>query len=212
MEIKKAIIGRKLYDVVSQQEFERRLSLGNPDMLADTVIERNDTLYRVSKTIDPNRQYPCAVYTNIATRYYGNANQYPEYSASHKVDFGNVKSSKEMLDKQNKLRSDEATLLSSAANKNLSLIIREEDSPALKLTKECLNEKHIDVDAYRTRFASNCEFSNAIRLLVNPDNHNISIQKMQMIADKFDLNFHITATDSGNGVPNPMGKTLETDL
>lgn len=212
MEIKKAIIGRKMYDVVSQEELERRMALGDPNMLVDTVVERGDTLYRLSQTIDPNRQYPCAVYTDIATKYYGSADMYPEYSASHKVDFSNVKSSKEMLDKQNKLRSDEATLLSSAANKNLSLIIREEDSPALKITKECLNEKHIDVDAYRTRFQSNCEFSNAIRLLVNPDNHNISIQKMQMIADKFDLNFHITATDAGSGVPNPMGKTLETDL
>lgn len=212
MEIKKAIVDGKMYDVVSQNEFERRSALGNPEMLSDTLIQMDQTLYRISNTVDHNRNYPYAVRSEIATKFFNDSSKYPSYSSKNIIDFKDVKSNRELFEKQNKLRAEETVLLSSSAEKDFAPIIRECDSPALKLVKECLHEKHIDIDAYRTRFGSNCEFSNAIRLLVNPSNHNISISKMQMIAEKFDIEFEITARDISKSVPNPMNKTFRRKL
>lgn len=212
MEIKKAIIGKKNCDVVSQNEYERRVSLGMPDMLSDTVIEKDECLYPVLQSADPTRDTPYAIFTTPCVRYVGDATNSPEYSSKNIVNFSDVKTNKELMERQSRLLADEAALLSSSANKDFAPIVREDDSPALKLVKESLHAKHIDIDCYRTKFTSNCEFSNTIRLLVNPNNHNISVQKIQMIGDKFGIKFKMIAEDESKNVPNPMGKVLKREL
>ena len=211
MEIKKAIIGKKQHDVVSQEEYERRASLGDPNMLVDTVIEHRGTLYPVYNSVDSTRENPYAINRGMATKYFGTAEKNPEYSDKSIINFSDITSNKELLERQSRLHSEQAALLTSSANKDFAPIIREDDSPALKLVKECLHAKHIDIDCYRSQFESNCEFSNAIRLLINADNHNISVQKIQMIGEKFGIEFEISAKDA-RGVVNPMGQVFSREL
>ena len=79
------------------------------------------------------------------------------------------------------------------------------------MVKECFHKKNIDIDNYRGRFDSNCDFNNTTRLLVNPQTHNISVQKIQLIGEKFDIDFHLVAKDK-KGAVNPMGATIEKEL
>lgn len=209
MDIKQAFVNGRLMDVVSQDEYARRRSLG-PEMVENTCIQMNGTLYPVIPKAD-NRTTPFAVYSSLAVKYYGNATEHPEFSDNAVVDYSNIKSCQELIDRQNKARKEEVAVLTQQTSKTFYPIIREEDSPALKVVKECFHKKNIDIDNYRGRFDSNCDFNNTTRLLVNPQTHNISVQKIQLIGEKFDIDFHLVAKDK-KGAVNPMGATIEKEL
>ena len=209
MDIKQAFVNGRLMDVVSQDEYARRRSLG-PEMVENTCIQMNGTLYPVIPKAD-SRTTPFAVYSSLAVKYYGNATEHPEFSDNAVVDYSNIKSCQELIDRQNKARKEEVAVLTQQTSKTFYPIIREEDSPALKVVKECFHKKNIDIDNYRGRFDSNCDFNNTTRLLVNPQTHNISVQKIQLIGEKFDIDFHLVAKDKKDAV-NPMGATIEKEL
>lgn len=209
MDIKQAFVNGRLMDVVSQDEYARRRSLG-PEMVENTCIQMNGTLYPVIPKAD-SRNTPFAVYSSLAVKYYGNATEHPEFSDNAVVDYSNIKSCQELIDRQNKARKEEVAVLTQQTSKTFYPIIREEDSPALKVVKECFHKKNIDIDNYRGRFDSNCDFNNTTRLLVNPQTHNISVQKIQLIGEKFDIDFHLVAKDK-KGAVNPMGATIEKEL
>lgn len=209
MDIKQAFVNGRLMDVVSQDEYARRRSLGS-EMVENTCIQMNGTLYPVIPKAD-SRTTPFAVYSSLAVKYYGNATEHPEFSDNAVVDYSNIKSCQELIDRQNKARKEEVAVLTQQTSKTFYPIIREEDSPALKVVKECFHKKNIDIDNYRGRFDSNCDFNNTTRLLVNPQTHNISVQKIQLIGEKFDIDFHLVAKDK-KGAVNPMGATIEKEL
>ena len=50
-----------------------------------------------------------------------------------------------------------------------------------------------------------------MRLLNNPDNHTLSIQKLHDIGEKFDIDFVITARDKKDA-PNPMNEVFEREI
>ena len=210
MDIKQAFVEGRLNDVVSQDEYARRRSLGDPEMVASTCIQMNGTLYPVIPKAD-NRTTPYAVYSTIGMKYYGSSQDHPDYSDNTVVDYSNVNSCRELIARQNKARKEEVAILTQQSSKTFYPVIREEDSPALKAVKECFHKKNIDIDNYRGRFDSNCDFANTVRLLVNPSNHNISVQKIQLIGDKFDIDFHLVASDRKDAV-NPMDATIDKEL
>lgn len=213
MEIKKALIKGKFYDVVSQNEYERRASLGEPAILEDTLIERNNTLYPVVKGTDHRSiTTPYAIFSQLCVRYVGNSKQFPDYSSSKVVNFSDVKTSKELIEKQNRLREDETVMLAaSSSSKCFAPIVRDEDSPFLAAYKEALTAKKIDIENYRGRFKSNCDFSNMVRLFVNPNNHNLSVGKAMEANKYFDLKTTFTISDEKSS-PNPMGKSITGEL
>lgn len=212
MEVKKALIKNKIYDVVSQTELHRRYVLAkNTDILKETCIEQNGTLYPVYSTMSYDKSKPFVFYNGHMAKYVGSCKDDPDYSSNKVIDFTNSRSTKELLEKQSRLKADEVAALTSNSDDVFTPITREEDSSALKLVKECLKAKNIEIDCYRTRFQSNCDYSNALRLLTNPDNHNISVSKLQLIGDKFDINFKLIAEDK-SGAPNPMNKIIEKEL
>ena len=68
MEIKQAFVGGKLMDVVSQDEYVRRVSMDEPELVQNTCIQANGTLYPVIRHPD-NRTTPYAIYGDIAIKY-----------------------------------------------------------------------------------------------------------------------------------------------
>ena len=210
MEIKQAFVGGKLMDVVSQDEYVRRVSMHEPELVQNTCIQANGTLYPVIRHPD-NRKTPYALYSDIAIKYVGSCENNPGYSDKKVIDYSDISSNKELIEKNNQLRAEEVAILTQQSDKVFMPIIREEENPALKVVKECFHKKHIDIDNYRGRFDSNCDFANTIRLLTNPNNHNISVPKIQLIGEKFDINFSLMAKDKNDAV-NPMGTSIEKEL
>lgn len=210
MEIKQAFVNGRLMDVVSQEEYTRRASLGNKDMLANTCIQSDGTLYPVVSRSN-GAVTPHAISMGPVTKYVGSSKEYPAFSDKAVIDFTAVSSNKELIEKQNMARKEEVNVLTQSGGKTFAPVIRDEDSPALKVVKTCLHDKNIDIDNYRGRFDSNCDFSNTIRLLTNPDNHNISVQKIHLIGEKFDIEFHLSAKDKPGAI-NPMNTSTEMEI
>ena len=202
MEIKQAFVGGKLMDVVSQDEYVRRVSMDEPELVQNTCIQANGTLYPVIRHPD-NRTTPYAIYGGIAIKYVGSSEGNPGYSDKKVIDYSDISSNKELIEKHNQLRAEEVAILTQQSDKVFMPIIREEE--------ECFHKKHIDIDNYRGRFDSNCDFANTIRLLTNPNNHNISVPKIQLIGEKFDINFSLIAKDKNEAV-NPMETVIEKEL
>lgn len=211
MEIKKVFLEGKLQDVVDSNEFIRRTKFKDSEILKDTCIDIDGGLYPVA-SYDPKKETPYAKVVGYGFRLMNTDQVSDEYKSDDKVvDLSNISSSSELLERQNKLREEEMFMLKAKQNKVFAAAIREGDSPSLILVKECLNKKGIDIDNYRGRFDSNCDFSNTVRLLVNENNHTLSFQKMQLIGEKFDIDFKITAYDKKDAI-NPMQETFEREL
>lgn len=210
MEIRKVFIENRMLDVVSQEEYKRREEMNDKDLLQDTCIEKDNMLFPVFQNPIYGRTLPYAVSTEWADLFF-NRDNVEGYESDKVIDLSNVNTTEEMIERQNQLRSSEIANLIANSGEVFSPVIREEDSTALKLVKECLTAKRINVNNYKSRFDSSCDFSNTIRLLTNEDNHTISIQKMQLIGEKFDIDFKITASDKRQA-PNPMREKITKEL
>ena len=210
MEIRQAFVDGKLMDVVTQEEYERRASMKNGDMIKNTCIEQDGTIYPVVSRPEMRRT-PHVINVGPVFKYVGSCEDgVPSYSSSKIIDYSNVKSNRELIEQQNKARKEEMAILTQTG-KVFAPVIREEDSPALKCVKECFHAKKIDIDNYRGRLDSNCDFANTVRLFVNPNNHTISVQKIQLVGEKFDIDFKLVASDKPDAA-NPMDKTIQKEL
>lgn len=209
MEIRKAVVEGKLYEVISPDEYFRRASFNEEGLLSNVAIEDSGYIYPVSTDI--SRTTPYARPT-IGMIQYRNTENMTGYEAEDKiVNLSNAANTIELIERQNKLRQDELAILTANQKKVFAAICREDDSPALLMAKECLNSKNIDPDNYKGRFDSTCDYSNLMRLLNNPDNHTLSIQKLHDIGEKFDIDFVITARDKKDA-PNPMNEVFEREI
>ena len=87
-----------------------------------------------------------------------------------------------------------------------STIIQEKDTPEMKLLKEAINRKHIDLDNYKQRFGS--DFNNDKRLFDQPS---ITFFKLKRIADVMDMRIDLTLSDKP-GAANPIGEKLSAQI
>lgn len=206
--MKKAKIGRRILDVIDESEFIRRSSL-NPDIVAslaeDTAIEKDGHVYPVTK------QYSKDVtgVTDLGkVLLYSLAEQdkdADEYKVENVIDFENVKSLQESISKQNQLMSAERTILVSPEN-IFTPVIKEEDTPEMKLLKQAICLKGIDLDNYKQRFGS--DYNNDRRLF---EQNNITFFKLKRLAEIMDMNVSLSLEDKP-GAPNPIGEKLTIQI
>jgi hypothetical protein len=206
--MKKAKIGRRILDVIDESEFIRRSSL-NPDIVAslaeDTAIEKDGHVYPVTK------QYSKDVtgVTDLGkVLLYSLAEQdkdADEYKVENVIDFENVKSLQESINKQNQLMSAERTILVSPEN-IFTPVIKEEDTPEMKLLKQAICLKGIDLDNYKQRFGS--DYNNDRRLF---EQNSITFFKLKRLAEIMDMNVSLSLEDKP-GAPNPIGEKLTIQI
>jgi len=206
--MKKAKIGRRILDVIDESEFIRRSSL-NPDIVAslaeDTAIEKDGHVYPVTK------QYSKDVtgVTDLGkVLLYSLAEQdkgADEYNVDNVIDFENVKSLQESISKQNQLMSAERTILVSPEN-IFTPVIKEEDTPEMKLLKQAICLKGIDLDNYKQRFGS--DYNNDRRLF---EQNSITFFKLKRLAEIMDMNVSLSLEDKP-GAPNPIGEKLTIQI
>ena len=211
MDIKKAIVDGVAMEVVSQEEFTRRKGFNDSEILKNTCIEQDGTLFPVMSIPIRGRIAPYAVSHTGYTKYYNKENNEKYKSEDTVIDFSDVESNRELIEKQNELRNAEITILTAANSDTYTPIYNEEDTPALTLVKQCLEAKNVPLENYKGRFDSNCDFNNTIRLVTSEKNHSISIQKIKTIGEKFDIKFKLIAEDQEEA-PNAMGVKFEKEI
>ena len=129
-----------------------------------------------------------------------------DYNASNIIDFeNNTGCLREAIEKHARLASAERNILISKDN-IYNVNIKETDTPEMKLFKEALNKKCIDIMSYKPRFSS--DFSNDIRVI---QGDSITFGKLKKLASILDMNIELTISDKENA-PNPIGEVLHAQI
>lgn len=202
--MKKIKMGKSIKDVISHDEYVRRVTL-NPDLMndlsEDTAIEMDGHVYPINRQYSPN---VVGMWDGGQVMLYSSPQDQinePDYDTSNIIDFENVGSLKESIEKQAELEKAERSILISPDN-IFAPIIKETDNPEMKLLKEAVTRKRIDIDAYKPRFGS--DFNNDKRLF---EQSSITIFKLKKMCDNFDIKCSLVLEDKKNA-PNPIGERL----
>jgi hypothetical protein len=206
--MKKAKIGRRILDVIDESEFIRRSSL-NPDIVAslaeDTAIEKDGYVYPVTKQYSKDVTGVTDLGKVLLYSLTEQDKSADEYKVENVIDFENVKSLQESISKQNQLMSAERTILVSPEN-IFTPVIKEEDTPEMKLLKQAICLKGIDLDNYKQRFGS--DYNNDRRLF---EQNSITFFKLKRLAEIMDMNVFLSLEDKP-GAPNPIGEKLTIQI
>lgn len=202
---KKAKINGRVTTVVTPME-----ALTNEiyqDKFTSVEIEGTDIILPVKKSYDPSSPgFYIMAEGKIGKIVYPNDDDREEYSSKNAIDFSNIQSMKDLINKQEEVKRMESEVLSNSDNL-FKPIPKDNDSPEMKALKEAICLKNIDIDAYADRFLDN--FNNDKRLLKGPS---ITMSKMKSIGNKLDMKITLTISDASSDVPNPIGKSISVDI
>ena len=115
----------------------------------------------------------------------------------------NVSNMEELLRKQSQVRDIEKEILTSVddiTTPNISSL----DSPEMKIVKQAIIKKHMDINKYADRFGSN--FANDKRILKT---NSITQKMMKRILSNIDVKATLILEDASPDVANPMGEKIE---
>lgn len=200
---KKAKINNRVTTVVTPDEV-----LGNESYQNKfTSVEINDMILPVKKSYDPTSPgFYLMGDGRIGKIIYPSNEDIEEYSSKNAIDFSDVKTMKDLVNKEEEVKRLESEVLSNSDNL-FKPIAKENDSPEMKAMKKAICLKNIDLDLYQDRFADN--FNNDKRLLKGSS---ITISKMKSICDKLDIKVTLTLSDTNPNVPNPIGESITVDI
>lgn len=197
-------MGRTIRDVISHEEYIRRVNL-NPDLMNeladDTAIEMDGHVYPINRQYSPN---VVGMWDGGQVMVYTSPQEYindPDYDAKNIIDFENVSGLRDSIEKQAELERAERSILISPDN-IFAPVIKDTDTPEMRLLKEAITRKRIDIDAYKPRFGS--DFNNDKRLF---EQSSITIFKLKKMCDNFDMKCSLVIEDKKNA-PNPIGEKL----
>lgn len=199
IEVKKAKIDQKIYDVVDLEIYNTI----NKDIYGPCAVEFKDNIYpeRTKGEDSPG----------IYKEDWGSYLVHPEdgdktYSSDNIINFSNTGNIKELIEKSNKLKDLERDILTSP-NNIFTPNITAEDTPAMRGMKEAIIAKNIDIYKYSSRFGAN--FQNDRRAF---NANSITLDKMVKFFDKLDMKGTLIIEDLNPGVPNPIGYKIVVDL
>lgn len=202
MSLEKAKIDGAIYDVISRDEYVKNPQLYDSQYVA---IKGNDGfIYPIRSRTDNRPGY----YTNDAFFFYKQpaVDEYQTYSSQNIINFKNAETLRDIIKTQQKLVSEERTILTTIDNV-FAPDIGENDTPEMKATKQAILDKHIDLDKYEPRFGPN--YNNDKRLLKKG---RITFDKLRAIADALDIKATLTLEDKNPDVPNPIGRVITVDI
>ena len=197
--IKKAKVEDTIVDVLSFDEYTQRPK-ENID-IGYTAVERNGILYPVKRKTDSGT----GIYSHgILCKFIDPPEEEKDlYSSKNIIDFNDVKTMKDMIEKTNTLKNAERTTLTTVNNIFVPKIT-ETDTPEMECLKMAVKEKQIDMDSYKHRLDNN-----ARRLLLD---ESITFGKLRLLCNAFDIDALLTLKDKNPDVPNPIGKEITVNL
>lgn len=204
MEMKKAKIINKLYDVTTVDNYIKNKDIYDPSY---TALEVYDMLLPVIGRIDGRVGIQVGDPDNMVSFYTPpEENIEREYSRDNLIDFKKAKNIGEILQKQEFVKSLENEIIANSDNV-FEPRIDNLDSPEMKALKEAVICKQIDINAYAPRFKGN--FANDKRLF---NDNKITLIKLKKIADALDMKCTLTIEDKSDNVQNPIGRVIEVDI
>ena len=201
MSLEKAKINDAIYDVISIEEYYK-----NPSAYGSyTAIDGRDGFIYPIRTKTDNRPgfYPTGGLDFFKQPIGGEVNVYTQQNV---INFKDATSLREIIQTQQKLESEERTILTTIDNV-FAPEITNGDTPEMRALKQAVLDKHIDLDKYESRFGPN--YNNDKRLLKK---NSITFGKLRSIADALDIKVSMTIEDAAPDVPNPIGRAISVDL
>lgn len=198
----KAKIGDTIYDVVTYEEYVANRAYLNP---AYTAIKHTDGfLYPIRK----NGDFRPGMYDSGPMDFFvpPTGSDAGVYSQQCIIDFDKAETFKEIIQCQQKLASEERSILTTINNQYVPEI-GENDTPEMQALKQSITDKHIDLDRYEHRFGPN--YNNDKRLLKKDS---ITFGKLRTVCNALDIKASLTLEDASPDVPNPMGRSITVDL
>ena len=204
---KEILINGRLYEVTDMNSYTQ-----NPDAFLSgyTAIDiGQQNIYPIIPTTSPSPGIK--IRSNSPIAYVVDPDpEDTQYDRKNIIDFTNVKSYKEFIEKQNMVRDLEKDILTSPDN----VYVPPEDpndTPAMKALKEAVIDKHIDLDKYEPRFGSN--YNNDKRIFNKP---NISLPMLVRMCNALDIKATLILEDQqmedGSETPNPIGRKISVEL
>ena len=196
----------KLYDVTKLEDYVK-----NPDVYISGHIAIEDDDYMLpiltGNAINNPNKVGIEVGNAISRVYLPSTEEdKKKYSKDKLVDFSKATSMSELINMQEAVVDMEKDVLTNPDNTS-TYQISEKDSPAMKLLKEAVNSKHINLDNYEHRFGSN--YNNDKRIF---NKNTVSLAMMERMADALDMKLTLTLQDAKPDVPNPMGTSMSIDI
>ena len=201
--MKKAEIERRLYTVVSMEEYTNNADLYNAK---STAISIGDMILPVRSPYTDNG--PGVYYRSEGKtcEVIKPARKHEkDYSISKIIDFDSAKDIGEVIEKNTLLRDLQSDLMVNGGDNIFYLTISPDDTPEMKALKTAINSKQVDKKVYEDRFS---QFQNDMRLLKG---NSITLSKLIGICDGFDISCIMTLRDRDNAA-NPMGIEVTMDL
>ena len=210
MKSKKVVIDGRLYTVVSEDEYVAMVDKGL--LFDDTCVQCGNYVYPGYNNFKEDKV--CAFKEDYWIHYTipTTDEDKTKYSTKNIIDFNSkdIKSLKDHIELVDKIKSEQNISLNNMKD-SLTLPINEADDPELKLIKKALNAKHVDGEAYKSKFPSNSDYNNDMRALKNPSSNSISFFKAKRILNSFDIEMELVIRDKEDAV-NPMGKEFKEVL
>lgn len=202
MAIEKAKISDNIYSVITPEEYYK-----NPDSYRQYTAVKSDGLLYPVRTGRVDMSKP-GFYSdgNLHHFVHPQSSDVAAYTESNIIDFSNANNIRELIQAQQKLMREERYILTTIDDVFIPEI-SESDTPEMKALKEAIQCKHIDLDKYEQRFGPN--YNNDKRLLKK---NSITFGKLRTIADALDIKVTVTIEDMSPDVPNPIGKTITTQI
>lgn len=201
MSLEKAKIADAIYDVIGLDEYYSNPSAYN----SYTAIKGNDGyIYPIrSKTDNRPGFYPTGMMDFFKIPI---GSECSAYSQQNVINFNDATTLREVIQTQQKIMSEERSILTTIDNVFAPEILVN-DTPEMKVLKQAIRDKHIDLDKYEPRFGPN--YNNDKRLLKK---NNITFGKLRSICDALDMKASIVIEDTSPDVPNPIGRTISADI
>lgn len=201
--IKKAKINDKIVDIIT---FDDLYSHSTEYQNNLTAIEHDGTIYPLRGKNDVRPGFYYDENSPIAKFVKPSKEEEQEYSSENIIDFSDVESIKDVINKQSKLRNMERSILTTVDN-IFKPATHPNDAPEMVALKEAVREKNIDLDKYSQRFGNN--YNNERRLF---NNNSITLIKLKSMCNALDIKATLTLEDASPDVPNPINKTITIEL
>ena len=199
---KKMRIGDKIYDVTTLEDYTSNKDAYIPQYTAIHIPDIGMAL-----PINGKNDTTPGIVVGSGMSYVNEPIQNKEeYSDSKMIDFDNITSIHDMMEKQNVVRSLERDILTSPDN-IFEPKIFDDDAPEMKALKTAVISKHIDLDKYEPRFGSN--YNNDKRLF---NKTSVSLPMTKRLCNALDIEAVLILRDKSPDVPNPMGRVIEVNL
>lgn len=200
--MRKLTIEGKMCDLLTKDEYIKNKDFYDTDNVA---IETNYNNHHIGLPIAKNKNAN-GIYIGGPLTYYNIPSNIEDYECNTQnryIDSSKVSNLNEYYEMTIQYSDAEKEIVTSNINQSKPKI-KDSDSPLLKLTKQTIIDKNIDLDRYSHKFDN---YNNDKRLL-SSSNNDITIKKANNMLEKLDVDIYIITANKNPNVANPMPNPL----